>query len=52
MKYLILGASAAGINAAKTLRKLDKDGSITIISIDDKVYSRCMLHLYIGKKEA
>lgn len=52
MKYLILGASAAGINAAKTLRKLDKDGSITIISIDDKVYSRCMLHLYIGKKRS
>lgn len=50
MKYLVLGASAAGINGAKTLRKLDKNSSITLISVDDKVYSRCMLHLYIGKK--
>lgn len=50
MKYLVLGASAAGINGAKTLRKLDKNSTITIISIDDRVYSRCMLHLYIGKK--
>ena len=30
--YLILGASAAGINAAKTLRDLDLDSNITIIS--------------------
>ncbi|AKN30612.1 nitrate reductase [Clostridium carboxidivorans P7] len=44
MQYLIIGASAAGINAAKTLRNLDKDSEITIISKDDSVYSRCMLH--------
>lgn len=43
-KYVIIGASAAGINAAKTLRKLDKSSKITIISKDDAVYSRCMLH--------
>ncbi|AWI05134.1 NAD(P)/FAD-dependent oxidoreductase [Clostridium drakei] len=44
MQYLIIGASAAGINAAKTLRTLDKDSEITIISKDTSVYSRCMLH--------
>ena len=32
MNYVILGASAAGINAAKTLRSLDKTGEITIVS--------------------
>lgn len=44
MKYLVLGASAAGINCAKTIRCLDKTGEITVVSEDDKVYSRCMLH--------
>ncbi len=50
MKYVILGASAAGINAARILRSLDKTGDITIISKDENVYSRCMLHLYVSKK--
>ena len=48
-KYVILGASAAGINAAKTLRKLDPKGNITIVSKDDKIYSRCMLHHVISE---
>lgn len=48
MNYVIIGASAAGINAAKTLRKLDKSSNITIVSSDDKVYSRCMLHHIIS----
>ncbi|MBM7557556.1 FAD-dependent oxidoreductase [Halanaerobacter jeridensis] len=48
MKYLIIGASAAGINAAKELRKLDNSAEITIISKDEKVYSRCMLHYLIA----
>ncbi|SHK68422.1 Pyridine nucleotide-disulphide oxidoreductase [Clostridium cavendishii DSM 21758] len=48
MNYVIIGASAAGITAAKTLRKLDKYSSITIVSKDEEVYSRCMLHLVIG----
>lgn len=46
--YVILGASAAGINAAKTLRELDKDASILIISRDEKIYTRCMLHHVIS----
>ncbi|OCL28541.1 hypothetical protein U472_01255 [Orenia metallireducens] len=48
MRYVIVGASAAGISAAKKLRELDDDSEITIISKDDKVYSRCMLHYLIG----
>ena len=46
--YVIIGASAAGINAAKVLRKLDPKGSITVVSKDDKIYSRCMLHHVIS----
>ncbi|MGL4914402.1 MAG: NAD(P)/FAD-dependent oxidoreductase [Romboutsia sp.] len=46
--YVVLGASAAGINAAKTLRELDKDASIVLISKDEKIYSRCMLHHVIS----
>lgn len=48
MKYVIIGASAAGINAAKTLRLNDKTCDIVLISKDKEVYSRCMLHHVIS----
>ncbi|MGL5347935.1 MAG: NAD(P)/FAD-dependent oxidoreductase [Peptostreptococcaceae bacterium] len=48
MKYVVLGASAAGINAVKTLRELDSEGEIILISKDEKIYSRCMLHHVIS----
>ncbi|MFZ5968102.1 MAG: NAD(P)/FAD-dependent oxidoreductase [Bacillota bacterium] len=51
MKYLILGASAAGISCAKTLRALDPRGEITIVSADHQIYSRCMLHHAIGEEK-
>ena len=47
MKYLILGASAAGLNAAKTLRKLDPASIITIVSQDSLLYSKSLLHLFV-----
>jgi len=47
MKHVIIGAGAAGISAAKTIRENAND-DIVIISTDDAVYSRCMLHKYIG----
>ena len=52
MKYLVLGASAAGLNGARELRMLDKNADITLVSIDNKIYSRCMLHYYIGGKRS
>lgn len=48
MKYLIIGASAAGLAAAKTLRSKDSQGEITVITMDREVHSRCMLHHYLG----
>lgn len=48
MKYLILGASASGVNCAKTIRELDPHGEITMVSKDKNIYSRCMLHHVIG----
>ncbi|MBC2580461.1 NAD(P)/FAD-dependent oxidoreductase [Clostridium sp. DJ247] len=48
MNYLIIGASAAGVNAAKALRELDSSSEITVISKDTDIYSRCMLHHVIS----
>ena len=48
MRYTIIGAGAAGIAAAKTLRKLDPDGRIVVVSSDKDVHSRCMLHKLIS----
>ena len=48
MKYVILGASAAGVNAVREIRKLDPRGKIVLISKDKDIYSRCILHHYLG----
>lgn len=52
MAYVIVGASASGINAARTLREHDKDAEIVLVSKDDHVYSRCILHHFLdGRRE-
>ena len=52
MKYVIIGSSAAGIFAAKNLREIKKQDEIIIVSKDEKVYSRCILHHYLdGRRE-
>ncbi|MCL2578759.1 MAG: FAD-dependent oxidoreductase [Oscillospiraceae bacterium] len=52
MRHLIIGASAAGLNAAKTLRHLDPNAEITILSKDEVIHSRCVLHHYLkGKRD-
>lgn len=48
MEYVILGAGAAGITAAATIRKADPKGNITMISTDIQVHSRCMLHKFLS----
>ena len=52
MKHVIVGAGAAGITAAKTIRELRPQDQIELISADEHVHSRCMLHKYIsGERE-
>lgn len=49
MKYVILGASAAGVNAARQLRKINNaEDEIVLISADSHIYSRCILHHYLA----
>ena len=48
MKYVIIGSSAAGINAIRELRKYDKEGEIILVSKDEHIYSRCILHQYLA----
>lgn len=53
MKYVIIGAGTAGITAAQTLRELSEDARILLISKDQVVHSRCMLHYYMsGERDA
>ena len=47
MRYVVVGASASGISGAKTLRERDREAEIILVSKDDRVYSRCILHHYI-----
>ena len=48
MKYVIIGSSAAGINAVRELRKYDQEGEIVLVSKDQNIYSRCILHQYLS----
>lgn len=48
MKHVILGSGAAGLRAAATLREHRPHDEITVITMDDAVHSRCMLHFYIS----
>lgn len=48
MRYVVIGASAAGMNAIRELRKLDRESEIILISKDKEVYSRCILHHYLS----
>lgn len=48
MRYVVLGSSAAGINAVRELRRLDQGADIVLVSQDEAIYSRCILHQYLG----
>ncbi|MCL1929117.1 MAG: FAD-dependent oxidoreductase [Treponema sp.] len=47
MKYVVIGASAAGLNGLKTLRSNDKNAEIVLIAPDNIIHSRCILHRFI-----
>ncbi|MCF0145345.1 MAG: NAD(P)/FAD-dependent oxidoreductase [Eubacterium sp.] len=46
-RFVVIGASAAGVNAVKKLRQLNPDGDITLISEDEAIYSRCILYHHL-----
>ena len=48
MTHVIIGSGAAGMAAAKTIRDIDPGAKIVVITEDDAIYSRCMLHQYIS----
>ena len=48
MRYVVLGASAAGINGVRQLRKQCPEAEIILVSKDSSIYSRCILHHYLG----
>jgi nitrite reductase (NADH) large subunit len=48
MDYLIIGGSAAGIQASETLRKKDNKSNITLLSKEkDYPYSRCLISRFV-----
>ncbi|MDR1929998.1 MAG: FAD-dependent oxidoreductase [Treponema sp.] len=53
MNHIIIGAGAAGVAAARTLLKELPGDTVTMVSLDGEVYSRCMLHRFIsGERSA
>ncbi|MDR1862991.1 MAG: FAD-dependent oxidoreductase [Treponema sp.] len=53
MNHVIIGAGAAGIMAARTIVKEKPGDTVVIVSQDEEVYSRCMLHKFIsGERDA
>jgi NAD(P)H-nitrite reductase large subunit len=51
INYLIIGNSAAGINAAESIRQIDKKGSIAIVSEEScPAYSRPLISYFLGNK--
>lgn len=50
MKHIILGSGAAGLRAAATIRQHCPQDEITVITKDDVMHSRCMLHFYISRE--
>ncbi len=53
MRYLIIGNSAAAVNAVEAIRGVDKEGDITIVSDEEVLnYSRPLLSYYLGGRIA
>ncbi len=53
MKYVVIGNSAAGMTAARNLRRLEPKSDVTVVARDLSFHSRCQLHLVVsGEKTA
>lgn len=49
MRFVVIGASAAGITAVQKLRECNPEADITLISKDTEVYSRCILYHWLDE---
>jgi NAD(P)H-nitrite reductase large subunit len=50
-KYVIIGNSAAGIGTCEGIRRVDREGTIAVISDEDMpAYCRCLTSYFIGGK--
>lgn len=49
MRFVVIGASAAGITAVQKLRECNPEAEITLISKDTQVYSRCILYHHLDQ---
>ncbi len=47
MKFVVIGASAAGTNVVRKLRDLNPEAEIVMISEDTAIYSRCILYHHL-----
>jgi len=50
MKHVIIGSGAAAVAAARTIRANSPSDEIIMLTADERIYSRCLLHMYIGGK--
>lgn len=48
MRYVVLGSSAAGVNGVREIRRHQPDAEIILVSKDETIYSRCILHHYMS----
>ena len=50
-KYLIIGNSAGGVGAMEAIRKIDRDGTMAVISDEDfHTYGRPLLSYYLANE--
>ena len=53
MMHLIIGAGAAAISALRTILQEKPGDSVVMVSRDEEIHSRCMLHKFIsGERDA
>lgn len=51
MRYVIIGNSAAGVNAAEEIRRKDSKSTVTIVSEEkDIAYSRCLISRFLDRR--
>jgi len=48
MNVVVIGSGAAAISAVETIRDVDKDSRVTIISLEKEIYSPCLLPYYLS----